>query len=78
MVQYVDNIVIPYVAAIWAEDKPALIIMDFKGQKKSAVPELMENIRVVLLAPNTTDPLQPMEVSVNKLAKDFLKRQFEE
>ena len=52
--------------------------MDFKGQKKSAVPELMENIRVVLLAPNTTDPLQPMEVSVNKLAKDFLKRQFEE
>ena len=33
---------------------------------------------MVLLPPNTTDSLQPMDVSVNKPAKDFLKRCFEE
>ena len=61
--QYVENIVIPYVAAIRAaieEDKPALVIMDnFKGQITSAVTELMEekDIHVVLLPPNTTDSL---------------------
>ena len=27
---------------------------------------------------NTTDHLQPMDISVNKLAKDFLKRQFDQ
>ena len=46
MVQYVENIVIPYVAGIQAaieEDKPALVIMDnFKGQITSAVTELIE------------------------------------
>ena len=84
MVQYVENIVIPYVAAIRAaikEDKPALVIMDnFKGQITSAVTELMEekDIHVVLLPPNTTDLLQPMDLSVNKPAKDFLKRRFKE
>ena len=83
MVQYVENIVIPYVAAIRAaieEDKPVLVIMDnFKGQITSAVTEPMEkDIHVVQLPPNTTDSLQPIDLLVNKLAKDFLKRRFEE
>lgn len=42
----------------------------------SAVPELIElieNIHVVLLS-NTTDSPQPMDVLVNTLAKDYLKR----
>ena len=41
----------------------------------SAVPELIEpieNINVVLLSPNTTDSLQPMDELVNTL--DYLKR----
>ena len=33
---------------------------------------------MVLLPPNTTDSLQPMDLSANKPAKDFLKRRFEE
>ena len=36
------------------------------------------NIYVCLLPPNTTDLLQPMDLSINKPAKDFLKRHFEE
>ena len=57
MVQYLENIVIPYVAAIQAaikEDKPALVIMDnFKGQITSAVTELMEEDIHVVLLPQT-------------------------
>ena len=84
MVQYVENIILPYVAAARAafdEDTPALVIMDnFKGQITSTITELLEenHIHVVLLPPNTTDSLQPMDLSVNKPAKDFLKRCFEE
>ena len=36
------------------------------------------NIRICLLSLNTTNRLQPMDLSVNKPAKDFLKRCFEE
>ncbi len=46
----------------------------------SSVTDLLElnNIDVCLLPPNTTDRLQPMDVSVNKRAKDLLKRRFED
>ena len=53
-------------------DKPAVVIMDnFKGQITTAVIGLLEdnNIHVCRLPPNTTDRLQPMDVSVNKPAK---------
>ena len=59
----------------------ALVIMDnFKGQITDSVNSLLElnNIHVALLPANTTDLLQPMDISVNKLAKDFLKRKFEQ
>ena len=35
-------------------------------------------IHVCLLPPNTTDLLQPLDVSVNKPAKDFLRQKFQE
>ena len=52
---------------------------NFKGQVTPAINELLEanNIHVCLLPPNTTDLLQPMDVAVNKPAKDFLKHKFE-
>ena len=77
MIQYVENIIIPYIKsarASFSDDTPALVIMDnFKGQITSAVAELLEsnNIHVCLLPSNTTDQLQPMDLSVNKPAKDF-------
>ena len=84
MLQYIGHIVIPYVESIReliSDDKPALVIMDnFKGQVTVAVNDLLEqhNIHVCLLPPNTTDLLQPMDLSVNKPAKDFLRREFEQ
>ena len=35
------------------------------------------NIQVCLIPPNTTDRLQPLEISVNKLAKHFLQQKFQ-
>ena len=61
--------------------KPALVIMDnFRGQVTPTITALLEDhdIHVCLLPPNTTDSLQPMDVSVNKPAKDFLRRKFQE
>lgn len=62
-------------------DTPALVILDnFEGQVTRGITDLLEahNIHVCLFPPNTTDLLQPMDLSVNKPAKDFLKRHFEE
>ena len=53
---------------------------NFKGQITPSATDLMESndIHVCLLPPNTTDQLQPMDLSMNKPAKDFLKRCFED
>ena len=61
-------------------NQAALVIMDnFKGQVTATINELLEahNINVCLLPANTTDLLQPMDIAVNKPAKDFLKQKFE-
>ena len=45
-----------------------------------AIAKLLEEnaIHVCLLQLNTTDKLQPMDLSVNKPAKDFLREKFQE
>ena len=84
MIEYVQAIILPYIERVhdsFTEDTPALIVMDnFKGQVTPAVAELLDsnNIHVCLLPPNVTDKLQPMDLSVNKPAKDFLKHRFED
>ena len=83
MIQYVEGIIIPYVksaSASFSYDTPVLVIIgNFKGRITSTMTELLEpnNIHVCLLPPNMTDQLQPMDLSVNKPAKEFLKCCFE-
>ena len=51
------------------EDKTALVIIDdFKGQVTESVIQPLEdhNVHMWTLPPNTTDLLQPMDISVNK------------
>ena len=82
MVQYITEVILPYVESHWADQTTAaLVIMDnFKGQVTPKINALLEenNIQVCLLPANTTDLLQPMDIAVNKPAEDFLKRKFEE
>ena len=80
MIQYIEKIIVPYINSVCqsGNDTPVVIIMDnFKGQVTSAVNSLLEanSIQVCLLPPNTTDRLQPLDISVNMPAKE---RYFEE
>ena len=82
MIEYINNIIVPYVDANReGDDTAALVIMDnFKGQVTPSVVSLLEdnNIQVCLLPANTTDRLQPLDISVNKPAKDFLREKFQD
>ena len=63
------------------EDHPALTIFDvFKGQCTEEVLQILEenNIEHVCVPANCTDRLQPLDLSVNKPAKEFLRGRFQE
>ena len=81
MIQYIQNVIIPYVDNIRTDStEAALIIMDnFKGQTTPTVSNLLEenNIQVCLLPPNTTNRLQPLDVAINKPAKEFYRCKFQ-
>ena len=74
MTEYLDNVLILYVAEKreslnLSEDYPVLAIFDnFKGQCTSAfLTQLDHNTNVVLVPPNHTNSLKPLDVSVNNL-----------
>ena len=86
MRQYISKIILPYIHCKHEElkvavDQPVVLIFDnFKGQ---CTPQLLKfldtnNISVILVPPNCTDRLQPLDLSVNKAAKEFLRRKFHE
>ena len=59
--------------------QPALAIFDvFKGQQTDYFKEVLQtnNIRFVVEPANCTDKLQPMDLAINKLLKDAMKRKF--
>ena len=51
---------------------------NFKGQITDQIVQLLSdnNVHVVLIPPNCTDQFQPMDLSVNKPAKEFLRSKF--
>ena len=64
-----------------AENHRALVIFDqFKGQVTASIFTLLEenNITIILVPPNCTDRLQPLDISVNKPAKSFLRSKFQD
>ena len=85
MVQYIQKIILPYVSEVrgkldLADDYPALVLFDvFKGQCTESVFKLLKenNIFYVMIPANCTDKIQPLDLSVNKPAKDFMKRKFQ-
>ena len=85
MIDYIKCIILPYVketreTLCLASSHPALVLFDcFKGQCQESVFNLLDenNIFYILIPPNTTDRLQPLDLSVNKPAKDFVRSQFQ-
>ena len=79
MINYINEIIVPYVEAqrdaLQNPTQAALVIMDnFKGLVTTTLNDLLEAHNIVCLLPaNTTNQLQPMDIVVNKPAKDFLK-----
>ena len=85
MKDYINKILLPYVKEKRKElklsiDHPALVLFDnFKAQCTSDLLTVLDNnnINVVLIPANCTDRLQPLDISVNKAVKDFLRSKFQ-
>ena len=85
MISYIEAVIVPYMAEkrkqLGLDPKHSgLVILDeFKGQTTSRVLNLLQshNLFYVIVPPNCTDRLQPLDVSVNRAAKQFLRKKFE-
>ena len=82
--EYIENIILPYVSKKCEEhgqpNQTALVIFDeFKGQVTDDIFSMLDfnNIQVVKIPANCTDRLQPMDLSINKPVKDFLRNKFQ-
>ena len=82
--QHIINILLPYLEDKRKELKlspthRALVLFDnCKDQCTEEMFKLLDsnNINIVLIPPNCTDRLQPLDVSVNKSVKEFLRQKF--
>ncbi len=85
MLSYVKEVIVPFVERVRSdlgcnEDQPALAMFDhFNGQLTEKITHILEdhNIHSVLVPANCTDRLQSLDLTVNRSAKAFLKKQFE-
>ena len=86
MMDYVNKILFPYITQKRQQLKldplhPALVIFDrFRGQCTDQFLSLLNtnNVHILIVPANCTDRLQPLDISVNKAAKEFLRRQFQD
>ena len=85
MKRYIEKIIIPFLiqkrqSLKLEETHPALAIFDgFRGQTTAVIQALLKanNIVSVLVPPNCTDKLQPLDVAVNKPMKDAMRSKFQ-
>ena len=86
MKEYIEVVILPYVNKKkedlqLPDEQSALLIFDnFKAQCTSSILTLLDNhsINVALIPANCTDRLQPLGLSINKAAKEFLRTEFKE
>jgi len=85
MQDYVDEIILHYINMKRKEIKlpsnhPALLLFNNKVQCSETVLTYIDthNVYMVLIPANCMDRLQPLDISVNKPAKDFLRKQFQQ
>ena len=84
-ISYLENVIVRYVkrerkALNLKDDHSALALFDvFKGQCTSQVIKVLEesNILYITIPNNCMDRLQPLDLSVNKPAKDFVRARFQ-
>ena len=85
MKEYINHIVLPYINKKREELKPAsnypalLTFDNFKVQCTPGILTLLDqnNINIVLVPANCTDRLQPMDLSLDKSEKSFLRNEFQ-
>ena len=77
MVDYVDRILVPYIQKKRSELK---LQPNFKEQMTESVLKKLDEsyIHRVIVPSNCTDRLQPLDGSVNKAAKEFVRRKFQD
>ena len=86
MCRYIENIIVPFVnkkrkLLKLRKSHPALAIIDgFQGQTRLGILDLLQenNIITVMVPPNCTDKLQPIDLSINKPVKDQMGSKFQE
>ena len=78
--KFLKEIILPYVKTererLRLETRPALLIYDaFQGQTTDKFLDVLKdnNILSTKIAPNMTQVFQPLDLAVNKFAKDFMK-----
>ena len=84
MKDYLIKILFPYIAKMRAKNQldvthPVLVIYNtFRAQCTELILAMLEenNVYFVIIPPNCTDCLQLLDISVNKAAKEFLRKKF--
>uniref|UniRef100_A0A1X7V5T4 DDE-1 domain-containing protein n=1 Tax=Amphimedon queenslandica TaxID=400682 RepID=A0A1X7V5T4_AMPQE len=84
MKDYIIKILVPYLSekrqqlGLSVRHRALVIYNKFRAQCTPAILALLEenDIDIVTVPANCTDRLQPLDVSVNKAAKDFLRDKF--
>lgn len=80
MLKWATYVFRPYASKLPSNKRGILIIDNFKGHISPEIKSYIEGFRfeVVMLPPNTTKFLQPMDLSTNKSFKSFYRQKYED